>query len=186
VFYDVNYLKDTPAPLLEWTASDWPSEATKATIKYWCKLEENKTQVDRITLREALDSKTATTATVSGVKLRAELNDDDGQLCVLITEEHGPQSPNIDDIRVSLGSGLRGKANRIVHQFDAAKDAVVVTHKFFFPANLRDSIASGTIEVAEGRAVKANALQLPDDQPVEVEVSGSLPHFPSEATAGSR
>lgn len=37
VFYDTNFEPDKPVPVLKWTASDWPKEATEARVRFWCK-----------------------------------------------------------------------------------------------------------------------------------------------------
>ena len=36
-FYDVNYEPETPVPLVAWTASNWPANATLADVRIWAK-----------------------------------------------------------------------------------------------------------------------------------------------------
>ena len=41
VFYDENFEPNTPVPVLNWTALNWPPEATEARIRFWCKFGSN-------------------------------------------------------------------------------------------------------------------------------------------------
>ncbi len=180
VFYDVNFEPHEPIPVLNWTALNWPKDANRARIRFWCKYAQT-TAAQTIPLRALLNAKQS----VAGVEFSAKTSGDGNRYSIRIEERHGPQSPGIDDLRVGLETQLRYKPLRVIHQFDAQRG--VATHSYFFPAELRENIERpemARVVVTRGKDMKDGSLQLPPDG-VVVPISAAGEVFsPSATTIG--
>jgi hypothetical protein len=178
VFYDVNCMPGKPVPVMEWTASNWPAEATQARLRYWCKPDGKTTKAASIRLGNWKGEKT-----VPNGKLSLEVKEEGNSICVCIEEHHQGGTP-FASIRVGLGKELNELVSRVVHQFRHSKDASHVTHFFYFPADSREEVMNGTIEVAKAEDVKSGALHVQD--PIIVPVNGSPTYHSLDETSASR
>jgi hypothetical protein len=181
VFYDVNFEPQEPVPVLKWRALNWPKDATRAQIRFWCKyVPTTPTQV--IPLRDLVGK----AQSVAGVGLTAKTSNEGADYVVRIEEQHGPQSPGIYDFRIGFENELHEKPRHVIHQFDARRR--VATHSYYFPGELRESLERPQIArvvITSGKDLKDGALQLPPNG-VIVPVSAAGELFSPNATINGR
>jgi Mg-chelatase subunit ChlD len=175
VFYDTNYEPLEPVPVLAWSAEDWPPEADRARIRFWCKYGQTQA-VHTVPLREVLRSPThqqhQPVNGVEGVELKVEmLTESDGRLRILVTERDSQKRSIASGIRVQLQTDPVVKPIRVVHQFDRRNG--LATHAYYFLLEQRKSLESSEaarILVARAEDVKEAALQLPSEREFVVSV----------------
>jgi hypothetical protein len=171
VFYDTNYVKDEPVPVLSWEAIDWPDESKRARIQFWCKLR-GTDHLHTIGLRDAAYRDFQKVPQVAGVQLKVETSTEpDGTYRVHVVENHGPQSPGIDALRVQFQTDPRYKPTRVTHQFD--RDTGIATHSFYYRSDLREAIERderSRVVLTRADAIKDGAMQISGDSAIEVDV----------------
>jgi hypothetical protein len=178
VFYDVNFEPHEPVPVLKWTALNWPKDANKACIRFWCKYTPT-AATQTIPLENLLNKKQP----VAGVELSATASNEGNRFAVHIDERHGPQSPGIDDLRIGFDTESHYKPLHVSHKFDAQSG--VATHAYYFPTELQENIeppGRARVVVTRGSDIKDAAMQTPPDG-VVVPVSAEGNDFSSSATA---
>jgi hypothetical protein len=176
VFYDRNFEPQEPIPVLKWTALDWPEDANRARIRFWCR------PTTRTPGKELSDVLRAG-GSIGGVQISApEPTTVNGQLRIQVVEKHSPQSA-IDSLRVGFAADSRVFPLRVIHEFDRRNRRVV--HSFYFPPESRTGIADrlSRIDVTLAEEIKRGALQLPTDSGIEVSVGESDDVFSPDATA---
>jgi hypothetical protein len=149
-FYDTIFVSNQPVPVIEHRALDWPEEAKRAKIKFWCN--NRKTVGTSIPLSQLLKENAA--ATVDGMQLSAKPN---GKDCIQVFEASLPQ---IDAFRIELDTGSGPKWTRVEHQFDT--ENLRATHTFNFDADIAgpDGMNSNwRVVVTKAKAIKDAAIQ---------------------------
>jgi hypothetical protein len=181
VFYDVNFEPQEPVPVLNWKALNWPKDATRAQIRFWCKYVPT-TPTQAIPLRDLVGK----TQSVAGVGLTAKTSNEGADYLVRIEEQHGPQPSGIYGFRIGFENELHEKPIRVIHQFDAHRG--VATHSYYFPGELRESLERPQIArvvITSGKDLKDGALQLPPNGVVlPISAAGEL--FSPNATINGR
>jgi hypothetical protein len=192
VFYDRNLEPDTPVPVLMWNAQNWPAQADRARVKYWCKYDATD-PVQTISWRDVRNSPADYGAFqavrgMPGVELSIESNvESDGSYKIYIAEKHSSESTGIDSIRIQLDTGGEIAPIRVSHRFDSKNQ--IAMHSYYFSPEDGDRIDRSelcTIKIAAAKDVKENALQLPEGMPLEVEIDDSGELFSPRATANGQ
>jgi hypothetical protein len=170
VFYDTNFEPDEPVPVVVCPALDW-HDWPKARINFWCKYRVTEPILE-IGLRDANYRTPQNVPDVNGIQLRVETFESGGAYRVYVAENHGAESPGVDDaLRIQFETDPQLKPTRVRHQFDKAKG--LATHTFEFRATDREAIESfdgSRIVVTRAADIKDGALQLAADSPLEISV----------------
>lgn len=189
VFYDTNFEPHEPVPVLEWVASQWPEEADRARVRFWCKYEPRTPITQFIALRDVVNSPAGfgdyqPVTGIRGVGLKIKINDsEDGDYRIVVEEKHEPSTP-IDVIRVQLVTAADAKPKQVIHQFDAQSG--YATHTYDFDPKLRTQLEqTGRIAIVPAEIVKDGALQLPKDRELVVPIERGGSYLVPTAT-GSR
>jgi Mg-chelatase subunit ChlD len=192
VFYDRNLEPETPVPVLMWTAQNWPEQASRARVKYWCKYETTD-PVQTISWRDVLNSPTTyrgfqPVRGVPGVQLSVESSaESNGSYRIYLVERHSPQSPGIDAVRIHLETPSEALPVRVTHQFDSKNR--IAMHSYFFSPDQRELVDRSElskIQIAAAEDVKASALQLAEGTNLEVPIDDSGELFSPRATASGQ
>jgi Mg-chelatase subunit ChlD len=188
VFYDRNFEPDTPVPVLEWVATNWPAGANKAWVRFWCKY--TATPSETFSLREVIDApakfRELSLNDLPGIQFKIEASDSPEPL-IYVEESHKKGSPVSDSARVQFESDQGILPKIVKHQFD--REHGIVTHSFSFSKvevpNL-DKLGSARISIASAQKVKEGSLHLPENERVEVEIASDDALFSPAATRNSR
>ncbi len=186
LFYDTNFEPDEPVPVLEWTADEWPENADRARIRFWCKYQA--TTAVPIPLRDVVNSpdrfgELQSLPNIRGVDLSIKLTESpEGDYRISVEERHREQPRRIDAIRVQLDTKSDVKPKHVSHQFDSKNG--YVTHTYDFSPALRERLEqTAEILIATSEDVKDGALQLPADRELVVPIQrGGDYHAPSGAS----
>jgi hypothetical protein len=192
VFYDRNLEPGTPVPVLMWTAQNWPPQADRARVRFWCKYDLTD-PVQTISWRDVVSSPTSfrgfqPVRGVPGVQLSIESSvESDGNYRIYLVERHSSQSAGVDAIRIHLDTGPEIVPVRVSHQFDSK--IPIAMHSYFFSPDQRDEVDRSElckIEIAAAKDVKQNALQLAEGTYLEVPIDDTGELFSPRATANGQ
>jgi hypothetical protein len=197
VFYDANYEPKMPVPMVNWNASNWPSNATAADVRIWAKydptpnlqtilLERVKQNTQRYAEGIAVDG-------VEGVKLSINMipnREDSAGMTIQVTELHSERSKGVGSMRVGLESDGSLVPSRITRRFEPANGMAV--HTFEFNASNTEALLESSksrVFLQTRAAAQLGAWQLETGQPIRVEVTSvpeSLPQAILPTTSFSR
>jgi hypothetical protein len=179
LFYDANFEPKTPVPMVNWNASNWPSDATAADVRIWAKydptpnlqtilLEQVKQNAQRYAEGFAVDG-------VEGVKLSISLisnRADSAGLVIQVTELHSERSSGVGSLRVALETDDTIAPSRVTRRFEPANGMAVHTFEFS-SANAQALLDSSKSKIAiqTRAAAQLGAWQLQAGQPLRVEVT---------------
>jgi hypothetical protein len=174
VFYDVNYEPGTPAPVLNWTALDWPATARQAEIRAWSKPTRSKS-AKVLSLAEALQPPEAgKDYTVDGqpgirIQVHARRGSNPGDpYRVGVIERHSADSPGIDALKVELNP----PADRVLHRFDAEHG--LVTHIFYLGHADEAILATAELRFTTRDEIQRGAWQLEEPLVIDVSAAGDV------------
>jgi hypothetical protein len=186
IFYDRNFEPDTPVPVLKWTADDWPEEATRARIRFWCK--DNPTEpIEKISMHDVITSPATYRqhpTKVDGVQLSIEPIVERSRSRIQVVEKYDAQSSGIDAIRVALETTGGIKPTRVEHEFDAQNK--IVTHCYDFAEDElphQETLETFNIVITRAQDIKDGALQLPSNSGLEVPIGNKPSFFSPRATS---
>jgi hypothetical protein len=173
VFYDTNFEPAEPVPVLVCPAVEWQGWP-KARIRFWCKDRVTKPALE-IGLRESKYRTPQPVPETSGIQLRVETFESGDLFRVYVVENHGPESPGVDNgLRIGFQTHPQCKPVHVRHQFD--KDKGLATHTFDFRASDSETIkddAGSRIVVTLAADIKDGAWQLAADSPLELSVQAA-------------
>ena len=182
VFYDVNYEPRKPVPELAWRATNWPRDAKRAKLRFWCKYEPTPAQhivLSDVFRRPDQFREFEPVRGVNGINRRVIL--DPRQRMIRVVEQHvaGNSEPdNIYSLRVLFETELEVVPQRIARSYDNKASNVprFATHNFYFSEQdwdtIRNSEADSRISFASRRDVQDGAIQLRDEEELIVPIAG--------------
>jgi len=163
-FYDRNFESDVGVPALRWRAAEWPSEAVRAEVQFFCRFDEIKPDLETpVILDQAGVSQTFTVpGPVSGSLTVEHLPGQNSEWRVV--EQYDVSAPEFPLFRVELIA--QSGPTEVVRQFDARHQ--VCLHQF----RLAESSATPPVlRVTRRDRERVGAWQLA--APVQVDIAGA-------------
>ena len=131
VIYDPEFVAQTPVPVLRATARDWPKEALRARIEFWCKWTSTEPSL-QIPFSELPDPDRPSNAgsTIDGIRgLTYQVRRKQGSpFRIDFIENYSAESSGESQLKVDIIG--RFLPSRTMHQFDEANR--FAAHSFFF------------------------------------------------------
>lgn len=177
VFYDPEFVPQTPVPVLRNAARNWPKSARRARIDFWCKW--SATEPTRlIPLADLGDGNqpASTPATLDGIPgLQYQVRSQAGAVARFdFIETYAADTAGGTMIKVDIAGSVL--PTRTLHQFDEANH--FATHSFLFDGVSSELLrAADSIRVISRRRMLDDALHL--ELPISIEVPEKADVVPS-------
>jgi len=173
IFYDHQFADNTPVPVHNWLATDWPSSARRAKIQTWFKTAATAPKL-RIAVDSLIGGKTQKVDVAPGVtcELSARQGATGNDLVRIdVVEYHTTASAGMGVVKIALESPEGRGPVRVRRSFDAKNR--VATHSFFFASDMWKQLGQDDmygVLVTSRDATRQDAWQ---HEPVIIDVVGS-------------
>lgn len=176
VFYDAEYLPDTPVPVVRWPAQHWPTDRQQARVEVWVR-DQLPEPVGSFPVTDQLNTAirngtTLNVPTIANVQLDLRVRPGDVDRIDVI-ERHADAITAADLLHVRLQTDRT--IERIVRRFDLAQKVAV--HVFLLShdeRNVSERLGNTSIEIRTHRSFAAGAWQLPEPALVDIPADHGL------------
>ncbi len=176
IFYDPEFVPNTPVPVVQWLANDFPAKQKQAQVQVWVR-NELPELIGEYSLKQNLVTAIRDGATLSlpslpdiGVDIRVRPGDIDR---IDVVERHPAGVTARDLLYVTLQTDRA--IQRVVRRFDLAQQVVV--HMFLLANDQRavaDRLGNTRVQVRTHRAFAAGAFHLTEPALVEITTDPGL------------
>ncbi|MGC1275211.1 MAG: vWA domain-containing protein [Planctomycetaceae bacterium] len=166
IFFHDQFVPRTPAPVVRWTAANWPAEATTARVRFWCR-ETAIESVEVVVISELLNARAATSLpTIENVEFEAYSVDEADGVRIDVVERHTDGSPGVGRLAVTCAGPITPR--QYIHRFDASHGVVLHTLRFD-AAEVDNALDRLSLVVATRDSIERDGLRL--DTPAVIDVS---------------
>lgn len=166
IFFHDQFVPRTAVPVVRWTAANWPADATRARVRFWCR-DSAVEPAEVVALTDLLNARVATSfPTIENVEFEAFSIDEADGVRIDVVERHTDGSPGVGRLAVTCAGPITPR--QYVHRFDASHGVVLHVLRFD-AADVRDALDRLTLSISTRDAIEQGGLRL--DAPAVVDVS---------------